>query len=246
MSSAAGEVARLIRPVRSGDVDEALTGTPQRQPVGGSYTFGGRQGRMSPTRQRALDDIVPRYLVDPGSLAAARGTRRITVEIGCGKGDATAAMASVEPEALVIACEPNRAMIASLAIAIDVNAIDNVRLWVGDAFDLLGRLDAGSVAEIRIWFPDPWPKMRQAGKRLIVPARLALITDALELGGLLRIATDDSAYAEQALRAIERERRLEGRTIERPSGRPVTVFEQRGLRAGRAAIDIEARRVLVT
>jgi len=208
------------------------------RPVGGSYTFGGRQGRMSPTRQRAFDEVVPQYTADPPYPGA-----RVIVEIGCGKGDATAAMAAGDADSLVIACEPNGAMIAHLALLLDHAGTTNVRLWVGDAFDLLGLLGPASVAEIRVWFPDPWPKPRHAGKRLITPQRLALITDAIEVGGRLRLATDDPDYASEALAAIAAADRLGGQVVARPDQRPITVFEARGLAEGRAATDIEATRL---
>jgi len=207
------------------------------RPVGGSYTFGGRQGRMSPTRRRAFNEIVPRYVAEP-----PYPNRRIVVEVGCGKGHATAAMALDESDSLVVACEPNGAIIANLALLIEEQGISNVKLWVGDAFDLLGLLGTASVAEIRVWFPDPWPKARQAGKRLITPARLVVMTDALVAGGRIRLATDDANYAAEALAAIDAEPRLVGRVVPRPDERPLTVFEERGLREGRATTDIEAAR----
>lgn len=208
------------------------------RPVGGSYTFGGRQGRMSPTRQRAFDELVPRYAFDPAEAVG----QRVVVEIGCGKGDATAAMAPGDGDSLVVACEPNGAMIANLAALVDQREIANVRLWLGDAFDLLTELGPESVAELRVWFPDPWPKPRHAGKRLVTQQRLALLVDALAVGGLLRLATDDAAYAAQALAAIAVEGRLGGGVVARPTERPITRFEARGLRDGRVATDIEARR----
>lgn len=222
--------------------------TPKRfaasRPVGGSYTFGGRQGRMSPTRQRAFDELVPRYAFDLADTAAtACDGRRIIVEIGCGKGDATAAMAPGDGDALVIACEPNGAMLAHLATLLDDAGITNVRLWLGDAFDLLAGLGPGAVAELRVWFPDPWPKPRHAGKRLITAQRLALLSEALAPGAVLRLATDAPAYAAQALDAIDMEPRLVGGVVPRPHERPVTRFESRGLVQGRAATDIEARRI---
>jgi tRNA (guanine-N7-)-methyltransferase len=210
-----------------------------QRPVGGSYTFGGRQGRMSPTRQRAFDELVPRYLVRLPIAA----DRRVIVEIGCGRGDATAAMAAGDADSLVIACEPNGAMIASLAELLDEGGHSNVHLWLGDAFDLLGVLGPDGAAEIRIWFPDPWPKPRHAGKRLFTALRLDLIVDALAPGGLLRVATDDPAYAAEALDAIGRNARLDvGRVVERPAARPITRFEARGEREGRVATDIEVRK----
>ena len=192
---------------------------------------------MSPTRQRAFDELVPRFAAEPPYPG-----RRVIVEIGCGKGDATAAMAAGDHDSLVIACEPNGAMISHLAVLLEAASIANVRLWVGDAFDLLGLLGPESVAEIRIWFPDPWPKPRQAGKRLITPQRLALITDAIEVGGRIRLASDDAAYAAEALAAIGSEPRLTGRVVPRPPERPVTVFEARGLAEGRTPVDLTATR----
>lgn len=192
---------------------------------------------MSPTRQRAFDMVVPRFVAEPPYPDG-----RVIVEIGCGKGDATAAMAAADGDSTVIACEPNGAMISHLALLLDAAGTTNVRLWVGDAFDLLGLLGAGSVTEIRVWFPDPWPKPRHAGKRLITAQRLALITDAIEIGGRLRLASDDADYAAEALAAIDAEPRLTGSVVARPPARPITVFEARGLAEGRAATDIEAVR----
>jgi tRNA (guanine-N7-)-methyltransferase len=199
---------------------------------------------MSPTRQRAFDDLVPRYALDVESWRRAdEGNRPLVVEIGCGKGDATAAMAPADGDALVVACEPNAAMISHLALLLDERGIDNVRLWLGDAFDLLARLGPGCAAEVRIWFPDPWPKPRHAGKRLMTAQRLALIVDALAIGGSLRLATDDPAYAAEALSAVAGEKRLRGGVVPRPPERPITVFEQRGLREDRPPIDLRAERI---
>ena len=198
---------------------------------------------MSPTRQRAFEELLPRYAVQLDELRAdVAAGRPIIVEIGCGRGDATSAMAPADHDDLVVACEPNGAMLANLAVLLDDGAIDNVRLWMGDAFDLLAALGSGTVAEIRVWFPDPWPKPRHAGKRLVLPLRLALLADALQIGGRLRLATDDAAYAAEALEAIAAEPRLQGQIVPRPPARPITRFEARGLRDGRAATDIEARR----
>lgn len=192
---------------------------------------------MSPARLHALREFVPRYAVEvpyPGRLPV--------VEIGCGRGDATAAMAIAEPVSPVIACDPNAAMIANLARLLVHDGIVNVRLWVGDAFDLFELLGKQSVGQVRVWFPDPWPKPGQAGKRLITAQRLAVIADALAVGGILRLATDDISYAEQALQAIAADPRLDGSVVARPPERPITVFEARALRDGRAPIDIAATR----
>ena len=194
---------------------------------------------MSPTRQRAFDLLVPRFHTE----LPIPTDRPIIVEVGCGKGDATASMAAADADSLVIACEPNGAMIANLAVILDEQRIDNVRLWVGDAFDVFEMLGPASIAEIRIWFPDPWPKPRHAGKRLITAQRLGLMVDTLATGGLFRLATDDLRYADEALAAIDDEPRLIGSVVGRPPGRPITRFEARGLDEGRTVVDVEARRV---
>src|SRR6185503_18653576 len=128
----------------------------RKRPVGGSFTFGGRKGRMSATRQRALDELVPLYLVE----LPIESEVPLIVEIGCGKGDATAAMAGDEKDHLVLACEVNDATIANLAALLDAGNVENVGLWVGDAFELLLALGPSRVSEVRAWFPDPWPKPR--------------------------------------------------------------------------------------
>jgi len=191
-------------------------------------------------RQQALDELVPRYAVH----APVEPGERLIVEIGCGRGDATAAMAATDADAgmRVIACEANASTIAHLALLLDANRVENVQLWLGDAFALLPLIGAGAVNEMRIWFPDPWPKPRQARKRLVTPERFAVLVDALSIGGRLRLATDDAAYADQAMDVIAADGRLTGGVVPRPPDRPVTTFEARGLREGRVAIDIEAVR----
>jgi tRNA (guanine-N7-)-methyltransferase len=207
-------------------------------PLGGQRTYGGRQGRMSATRQRAYDELLPKYAVE----LPAPDDRDLLVEIGCGRGDATAAMAPADAPALVIACEPNGAMLANLLLLIEGGGIENVRVFQGDALELLTRLGRGRVRELRVWFPDPWPKARHASKRLVTTERLEVLVDSLLVGGRLRLATDAPDYAAEALAAIAGNPRLDGGIVRRPDERPVTKFEARGLREGRAPIDIEARR----
>jgi len=195
---------------------------------------------MSATRQRALDELVPEY----HARLPIADERRLIVEIGCGRGDATAVMARRDPDSLVIACEVNGATIAHLALLLEADDIDNVWLWHGDGLQLLIDLGPRSVAEVHMWFPDPWPKPRHAHKRLITAERLAVVADALVVGGRLRLATVDASYLEQALAAIFDEPRLCGEVVPRPGERPLTAFETRAEREGRATFDIVATRVV--
>ena len=211
----------------------------------GTTTYGGRTGRMGPMRQHALAETVPRLHAEVDAIRRTTADGgRVIVEIGCGKGDATVAMAqSTDADALVVACEVNVAVIAALAMAVDAMAIDNVRLWDGDAFALLAEMDPGSIDEVRVWFPDPWPKIRHAPKRLVTSERVAAITNMLRPRGTLRLATDDAVYAAQASAVLGAEPRLRVAIVERPAERPFTAFEARAARDGRAVTDLVAVRV---
>ncbi len=187
--------------------------------------------------------MVSRYA--PRVALAVADDLGVVVEIGCGKGDATAAMA-VDDRALVIACEPNQATCAHLAHLLTEAGIGNVRIWIGDVFELCKELPPGTVDEIRAWFPDPWPKPRHGHKRLVHPTRLHTLATMLRLGGRFRLATDDPCYAAETMAACAAEPLLRANIVERPARRPITVFEARGLREGRVAVDIEAIRVSST
>ena len=205
------------------------------------HTYRLRQGRTSRTALAELERLQPRFgcaptdLLDPlrvfGRLAP------LVVEIGSGMGEATAAMAAADPEIDIIAVEVHRAGVAALLQRLDAAQLTNVRVVEGDAVALLGDVVAlSSLTEVRVFFPDPWPKARHAKRRLLSPAFARLVAGRLVPGGRLHVATDWPAYAEQAARVMTPV--LDTQRVERPPTRPVTRFEQRGLAAGRASYDV--------
>ena len=122
----------------------------------------------------------------------------LILEIGCGTGTSTVAMAAAEPERDVIAVEVYRRGLAQLLNGIDREGLTNVRLVRGDGVDVLeDMLPSGSLTGVRVFFPDPWPKVRHHKRRLLQAGTVALIADRLRPGGILHAATDHAGYAEQ-------------------------------------------------
>ena len=172
----------------------------------------------------------------------------LVLEIGCGTGVSTLAMAATEPELDVIAVEVYKRGLAQLLNGIDRAGLDNVRLIRGDGVDVLEYLLAPeSLAGVRVFFPDPWPKARHHKRRLLQPATVALIADRLRPGGILHAATDHAGYAEQIGEVGDAEPRLRRLSADAITGtdgelpisvrRPVTKYEDKAHRAGSAVAE---------
>ena len=126
----------------------------------------------------------------------------LVLEIGSGTGESTAAQAAAAPEVDHLAVEVFEPGLAQLLMRIDEAGLTNLRLLRGDAVDLLReRVPRGSLAEVRIFFPDPWPKRRHHKRRLVQPDFVALVASRLAPGGVLHLATDWAHYAAQ-MRAV--------------------------------------------
>jgi tRNA (guanine-N7-)-methyltransferase len=159
------------------------------------------------------------------------------LEIGFGMGEATALMAAHDPRP-VLAVEVHPAGIMALLRRLEAARLEHVRVVEGDAFDVLHDLPEHSVEEVRLFFPDPWPKARHAKRRLVRPAFAELVASRLSREGFLHLATDIPAYAGHC-REVLHDWELE--TVPRPEHRPVTGYERRALAAGRVPVDIMAR-----
>ena len=161
----------------------------------------------------------------------------LVLEIGCGTGISTLAMAQSEPDLDVIAVEVYRRGLALLLTGIDREAVTNIRLIRGDGVDVLEQLlTPGSLTGVRVFFPDPWPKARHHKRRLLQPATVSLIADRLRPGGVLHAATDHPGYAEQIAEVGDAESRLRraraGETLPISTDRPVTKYETKARHAG--------------
>jgi tRNA (guanine-N7-)-methyltransferase len=214
-----------------------------------------RAGRLGTGQQRALDELGPRYLLpyttQPPDLDAVFGRQAPRVlEIGFGMGDATAQVAAALPGTDFIGVEVHTPGVGALLKRIGERGLTNLRLVQHDAVEVLDHmLTPASLAGVHLWFPDPWHKKRHNKRRLVQPAFVARLATRLVPGGYLHCATDWQPYAEQMLEVLGAEPLLAntsadaGGCVPRPDWRPLTKFEQRGLKLGHGVWDLVFRRL---
>jgi tRNA (guanine-N7-)-methyltransferase len=234
-----------------------LPETPQHRRV---RSFVRREGRITHAQKDALERLWPRFGVDaPGPDAADRGAvggpfdfaamfgrvAPVVVEIGFGNGDHLLARAQAEPEKDFLGIEVHRPGVGRVLHRIEQLALSNVRVACHDAVELLrDGVAPGALAEVIVYFPDPWPKKRHHKRRLIQPEFVALVAERLAPGGRFRLATDWAHYGEQMLAVLSAEPGLRnlvdgGGFAERPPTRATTRFEARGERLGHQVFDLE-------
>ncbi len=187
------------------------------------------------------------YTPAPLDLEAVFGRQAPRIfEIGFGMGETSAAIAAAHPENDYLGVEVHTPGVGSLCKLVAEGQISNQRIIQHDAVEVLrDMIPAQSLAGVHIFFPDPWPKARHHKRRLIQAPLIALLSSRLQVGGYLHCATDWENYAEQMLAVLSAESSLEN-TAEgfapRPAYRPLTKFEQRGLRLGHGVWDVIFRR----
>lgn len=218
-------------------------------------SYARRGSRLAPLQQEAWDRHAPAWLVDAAEVAAEpvvpldqeRWFGRVAplvVEIGSGTGEALVALASARPDRDVLAVEVWRPGIARTFRLLDEAGVGNVRAVMLDAVWCLANLvGPGDLDEVWTFFPDPWHKKRHHKRRLVSPEFAALVAERLRPGGLWRLATDWSDYADHVDEVMAGEPRLEGGRTARWEDRPVTKFEGKGLDEGREIVDFCFERV---
>jgi tRNA (guanine-N7-)-methyltransferase len=214
-------------------------------------SFVRRQGRVSNAQARSFETLMPKfgipYRAEALDLATVFGRDAPRVlEIGFGMGETTAAIAATHPQIDYLGLEVHTPGVGSLLKQIAEGDLANVRIIQHDAVEVVRDMIApGTLSGIHVFFPDPWPKKRQQKRRLIQPPFVALLAQRLAPGGYLHCATDWEEYAQQMLAVLSGEALLEN-TAEgfapRPDYRPLTKFEQRGLRLGHGVWDVVFRR----
>jgi len=220
------------------------TPVPPHRPI---RSFVLRAGRMGPGQTRALAELGPRFLVpyapQPADFDAVFGRHAPRVlEIGFGMGDATAHIAAARPDTDFIGCEVHAPGVGALLKRIGEQQLTNLRIVQHDAVEVLDHMiDAGSLAGIHIFFPDPWHKKKHHKRRLIQPPFVTRLATRLAPGGYLHCATDWQPYAEQMLEVLGAEPLLANTAdgyAPKPDYRPLTKFENRGLRLGHGVWDL--------
>ncbi|UAJ80912.1 tRNA (guanosine(46)-N7)-methyltransferase TrmB [Leifsonia sp. ZF2019] len=210
------------------------------------------RGRKTEAQQRAIDELWPVYGVEfdgsPLDLDTLFGrVAERTVEIGFGNGENLLTLAERHPERDFLGVEVHGAGVGRVLAGARDRELTNIRIVRHDAVEVFHTgLAAGGIAEVLIFFPDPWPKARHHRRRLVQPEFAKLIVRALASDGVLRLATDWEPYAEHMVEVLDAEPALvnvagAAHFIPRPEDRPVTKFERRGERLGHAIFDLEYR-----
>jgi len=213
-----------------------------------------RKGRITEAQQRALDEDWCRFglnledgMADFDQVFGRNAPR--TLEIGCGMGGATLAMAAAAPEQDFIGVEVHQAGIGALLLGIKKRSLGNLRLYRCDALEVLQQCIADdSLDRVLLFFPDPWHKKRHHKRRIVQPELAELLRRKLKVGGLFHLASDWQPYAQHMLDVMNAAAgwsnlAADGGFIPRPHERPLTKFEQRGQRLGHGIFDLKFTRM---
>jgi tRNA (guanine-N7-)-methyltransferase len=213
-------------------------------------SFVTRAGRLSPAQARALEELGPQFCLPyqktPLDSAAAFGREApLILEIGFGMGGTTAAIAAAMPDRDFLGVEVHTPGVGSLLKLIGEQKLRNLRIVQHDAVEVVNHMIAPrSLAGVHVFFPDPWHKARHNKRRLLQPAFAALLASRLAPGAYQHCAPDCEDYAVQMLEVLGAEPSLENTAAgyaPRPDYRPVTKFENRGLRLGHGVWDLVFR-----
>ena len=206
-----------------------------------------RTGRVTTGQAKAFEDIGPQYLLPytESALDAAQAfgrTGKLILEIGFGMGEATAHIARVRPDDNFLCCEVHEPGVGALLKRIGEQGIHNIRILQHDAVEVIDNmLPEGSLDGVHIFFPDTWHKKKHNKRRLIQGPLVAKLASRLKPGGYIHCATDWEPYAVQMLEVLNAEAQLQN-TAEgyatKPEYRPLTKFENRGLRLGHGVWDL--------
>ena len=216
-------------------------------------SFVRREGRLTAGQARALEELWPRYGLEPGDDAIDftllfGQDAPVILEIGFGNGESLATIAETHPKNRYIGIEVHRPGVGSLLLRLEERGIGNVRVVSQDASEILQKNIAdASLASVYLFFPDPWPKKKHHKRRLLQPGFAQLIRRKLTIGGIFHMATDWQDYAEHMMTVMSEAEGFtneagQGNYSNRPAYRPETKFERRGLNRGHGVWDLVFRR----
>ncbi len=201
-----------------------------------------RQGRLTRGQQQALEqhwsDFGIEYQPQALDLAAVFGnTHDVVLEIGFGNGESLVQQAEAQPHSNFIGIEVHRPGVGHCLHRLVELGLSNLRLINQDAIDVMQhQLRDNCLAQIQLFFPDPWQKKRHHKRRILQSNFLDLASTRLRDGGHLHLATDWEDYAEHM--QLEMQQRKDFTLVTTDRGdRPVTKFENRGLKLGHGVWD---------
>ncbi len=222
-----------------------------------------RTGRLTAGQAKAIETLGPQFLLPytgqiidwKKSFQSSEGIEQSSsinqtnrpkiLEIGFGMGETTAKIAAARPEDDFLAIEVHEPGVGALLKLIGEQGLTNLRLMRHDAVEVVENMIPPSYLNgVHVYFPDPWHKKRHNKRRLIQPEFVALLSSRIQSGGYWHLATDWEEYALQMMEVLSAEPSLintgtlPGGFAQRPSYRPVTKFENRGIRLGHGVWDL--------
>ncbi len=218
-------------------------------------SFVTRAGRTTTGQTKALQALGPRFVLpfQPMALLMEDMFGRaapVIFEIGFGMGDATAQIAAARPDDNFLCCEVHEPGVGALLKRMGEQQIENIRILQHDAVEVLTHmLTPDSLDGVHIFFPDPWHKSRHHKRRLIQTPFVKQLLHRMKPGAYLHVATDWLPYAQHILSVLQLEPGLVNTSTradayaDRPAYRPLTKFENRGLRLGHGVWDLLFQRV---
>ena len=210
-------------------------------------SFVKRAGRTTSGQAKAFEQLGPRLLVPfqhgvIDALALFGRAAPLILEIGFGMGEATAHIAALRAEDNFLCCEVHEPGVGALLKRVAEQGQNNIRIVQHDAVEVLDEMIApDSLAGVHIFFPDPWHKKKHNKRRLIQPPLVAQLASRIAPGGYLHCATDWEPYAQQMLEVLTAEPTLQNTAqayAPQPDYRPLTKFENRGLKLGHGVWDL--------
>ena len=233
-------------------------------------SFVRRAGRVTTGQTKAFAELGATYLLPYQATAidfvatyaeatSARGINDVkscpvVLEIGFGMGEATAHIAALLPNTNFLCCEVHEPGVGALLKRIGEQNLHNIRICAHDAVDVIDHmLPPQSLDGVHIFFPDPWHKKKHNKRRLIQAPLIAKLAARLKVGGYIHCATDWQPYAEQILEVLSAEPLLKNTALvphpellgyaPKPHYRPLTKFENRGIKLGHGVWDLVFERV---
>ncbi len=205
--------------------------------------YGRRAGhKLRVGQQQLVDELLPQLLVPDGPLDPLTlfgDTRPLELEIGFGSGEHLAAQASLEPAHGFIGCEPFLNGVVGALGHIREHRLENIRLHMGNALDVLARLPEASLDRVYLLHPDPWPKARHAKRRFMNKGPIDLVARKLKVGGEFRLGTDHPVYVAHAMMIMQAQAAhfdwqvtKADDFLTRPADWPETRYERKARRLG--------------
>jgi tRNA (guanine-N7-)-methyltransferase len=205
-----------------------------------------RGERMTKAQAEALSQHWNRFEVPlqgaivPRELFPSMNPKEVVFEIGSGMGEATSQIAANNPETAYVAVEVHKPGLGALIIRAENLGVRNLKILNADIFEVLTKhVEDHAIDAFHIFFPDPWPKRKQHKRRLLQPDFIRLLAKKIKAGGRINIATDWYPYAQEIEKNFAAISDFEGGVIERPTWRPLTKFESKGITKEHVVTDFQ-------